>query len=510
MCLNCEDKKKKNRTRQEVWNDLEKFVEEKGGKLLSDISVYTNSVDTIVNVCCEHGHKWSSPVYRFVNQKKWCKDCHIAQKSSNLRNYEVWNKLEKIVEEKGGKLLTPKSTYENNKTVVKLRCKHGHKWSTAISVIVYQKCWCLECSKLQQEKRKTKQETWNDLEKIVEGKGGKLLSDISIYVSAAKTKVQVVCEHGHKWSSVIKSINKGKWCSDCKGGVAKPAETVKKIYDIIKLKGGEIVGKFEAEDYKNKYTDFKIKCSCGNEWLSNWGKLNRGSWCPVCAPKSGGAKKTNTHNSWGQLEEVVKLKNGTILDDKSIYKGASHTFPRIKCNVCGTVWKPVLKNITLINHWCPECSKGLGQRLVCSIISIANGVPFYSYKPEWNINPKTNRRMEIDIYHHLCNYGFEYDGRQHTKPIKYSSRQTDNEFLQKYNDMKNRDIQKDLNCKKNNYRLYRVDEPKHSARYYSFNEFLEYINSQLLPQGYDLEKFITPEKLIRMEKSHNDILNNKI
>jgi hypothetical protein len=47
---------------------------------------------------------------------------------------------------------------------------------------------------------------------------------------------------------------------------------------------------------------------------------------------------------------------------------------------------------------------------------------FISIRPEWLLNPKTNRRLEIDCYCRELNLAVEFQGEQHYKYIPYFHR----------------------------------------------------------------------------------------
>ena len=50
------------------------------------------------------------------------------------------------------------------------------------------------------------------IKKIIEKRGGKLLSEIYINNHA---KLDVICELGHLWHPTVKSLKRGSWCSTC-------------------------------------------------------------------------------------------------------------------------------------------------------------------------------------------------------------------------------------------------------------------------------------------------------
>lgn len=77
--------------------------------------------------------------------------------------------------------------------------------------------------------------------------------------------------------------------------------------------------------------------------------------------------------------------------------------------------------------------------------------PFYKQKPQWLINPNTNKRLELDGISLYYRVAFEYDGIQHHKYIPY--------FHKSYNTYKKQlfkdEIKNEL-CKKHNIFLIRI------------------------------------------------------
>ena len=57
---------------------------------------------------------------------------------------------------------------------------------------------------------------------------------------------------------------------------------------------------------------------------------------------------------------------------------------------------------------------------------------FFTVRPSWLKNPKTNKNLEIDIYNDKLGIGIEYQGYQHTKyPNKFHK--TKQEFINQVN-----------------------------------------------------------------------------
>jgi len=93
---------------------------------------------------CENGHEFQMT---WAMLKKHGKDsCPICRKEhqSNKRKEKLLNRLEKIVNEKMGRLLS--SEYIDAKTKVHICCKEGHDW-WAIPDSIRRGSWCPKCQK---------------------------------------------------------------------------------------------------------------------------------------------------------------------------------------------------------------------------------------------------------------------------------------------------------------------------------------------------------------------------
>ncbi|MBD3341726.1 MAG: hypothetical protein GF353_21655 [Candidatus Lokiarchaeota archaeon] len=109
----------------------------------------------------------------------------------------------------------------------------------------------------------------------IENKGGVLLTQ---YFNA-KTKVTILCERGHEWTTTPDSIYSGNWCSVCSGN--------KKDTSVIFRKIGERFGCTLISDYKNARTAIWYRCSKGHEFKKSpyWLKKDYEKieiLCPVC------------------------------------------------------------------------------------------------------------------------------------------------------------------------------------------------------------------------------------
>ena len=119
-------------------------------------------------------------------------------------------------------------------------------------------------------------ESYYRLKKIVEDKGGKLIS--KNYINNT-TNLTFKCDKGHKWDATPQAIKSNKWCHTCKGGIRYTIEIVRKI---AKKRGDKCL----SDDYKNQKSILKFKCKNGHISETQFRYYNRPShpsnWCREC------------------------------------------------------------------------------------------------------------------------------------------------------------------------------------------------------------------------------------
>jgi hypothetical protein len=72
-----------------------------------------------------------------------------------------------------------------------------------------------------------------------------------------------------------------------------------------------------------------------------------------------------------------------------------------------------------------KCSKG--EKECRRYLEEKYGDEFPNVRPDWLINPKTNRKLEIDCYNSKLKIGVEYNGEQHYVYPNFTN-QTEEEF----------------------------------------------------------------------------------
>ncbi len=282
----------------------------------------------------------------------------------------------------------------------------------------------------------------------------------------------------HKeWNATYKKVvNCGTWCIECRNentslllkGNTKQSLS---IFDKLELANNHAINKqgrcLTAEYFSDcKLSDNEIKTSlkkhddkylwkCANpehkEWTAKLDaviKLN--SWCPECG-KEQRAKSLINADGLNLAKQHAQSKGGDCLS-KEYVNSSKHLI--WKCdNQNHKEWTASYDQILRLKTWCPECGKRtIAENRVRLFFEIVFGKSFPSTRPEWNINPWTNKPLELDGYCKEFNIAFEYDGEHHYQINSLDKNSKKRDFI--YQQFK--DEQKKKNCLKNNVLLINI------------------------------------------------------
>ena len=203
---------------------------------------------------------------------------------------------------------------------------------------------------------------------------------------------------------------------------------------VNNFKNGNII--VLSKEYKNANTPLHLKCKiCSNEWKANYHnfKIN-GCRCPKCSY----VKQSHKHDD---VKKHYKNKKIILLSD---YVNA-HIKNKLQCMVCNFIWFSNYNKFKSRNHGCPNCKAVSGssksEEIVRKIFEKITGFSFPKVRNNLLINPKTNKRMELDGYNKELKLAFEYNGEQHYKPVKFFNKRP-SDILEKR--IKKDEIKKEL------------------------------------------------------------------
>ena len=175
----------------EQFYELKKVVKARGGRLLD--KQYLGST-VKVRVRCSKGHEFSS-LPGNLKSGKWCRSCAGTIPLTITE-------MQDVAKDREGKCLS--TTYVNNHTHLRWKCKLGHIWK-AKPANIKKGDWCPTCGG-------RRPLTMKDMHDAAKKRKGKCLS--THYIDN-RTRLKWQCKLGHVWAAVPMSIRRGSWCKRC-------------------------------------------------------------------------------------------------------------------------------------------------------------------------------------------------------------------------------------------------------------------------------------------------------
>ena len=90
-----------------------------------------SGVDDDIELTCSNGHKWITTYDRFVRVENLCLECNNILLSINQRLSFL--EVKKRIEVEGYMLLSKDTEYENNESLLNVKCPKGHRYKVTLS-----------------------------------------------------------------------------------------------------------------------------------------------------------------------------------------------------------------------------------------------------------------------------------------------------------------------------------------------------------------------------------------
>jgi hypothetical protein len=193
---------------EEAKEKFHNMVKSKGGTVIGE---YINT-RTKTKILCSQHHEWD-PKPNWIMNGRWCPTC------AGLNPDVAKEKFHRIIEEKGGKLLTP---YVNAKTKCLIQCKNLHQWEKKPRYINAGD-WCRECAYIDLNASHKHNE-------LLQQRGWELRGS---YVNC-RTLCQYICDKGHNFEDLPRYILSGAMCPKCGG--SKGEQLISKVLDDMGIK----------------------------------------------------------------------------------------------------------------------------------------------------------------------------------------------------------------------------------------------------------------------------------
>lgn len=269
--------------------------------------------------------------------------------------------------------------------------------------------------------------------------------NIDKITSGSSKKIWWICDKGHEWQASIKHRVNGSNCPYCSNHI------LLKGYNDLATTNSELAKEWNYE--KNKkltpndvkegaHTIVWWKCKKGHEYRAAINQRAYGSNCPYCSNRKLliGYNDLATVNP--ELAREWNYEKNGLLKPTDVMSGTKRVV-WWKCKK-GHEYKTQV-SVRNKGHDCPVCNDetqtSLPERIVYYYIKKYIPTAINNYVPD-NFNKKS-----LDIYIPNYSTAIEYDGSHFHQNLK-------------------KDLDKDILCKKNNIKLYRIREYKLSNKNY--------------------------------------------
>lgn len=240
-------------------------------------------------------------------------------------------------------------------------------------------------------------------------------------------------------------------------GVMPSRLTIEVAQEAARKKGGLCV----SDTYKSGVS-LRWECAAGHRWNAGINSVkNSNSWCPKCSGKRRDADDLKVAAASRGGEWLGVTYQGMQI--KTLWKCAN-----------GHEWKTTPAIILTAGAWCPQCSTGLGERLVRSAFEQICGVTFPKFRPAWLRNDD-GWMMEFDGFNESLGLAFEHQGRQHYE-LNYFTKSVSSLAKRIKDDSRKRRL-----AKLENVRLVEVPEVGAVLKLVDLEQFIRLAVSTLAP-----------------------------
>jgi hypothetical protein len=224
--------------------------------------------------------------------------------------------------------------------------------------------------------------------------------------------------------------------------------TIDDMHELAAERGGACL----SSAYKNNATKLTWRCSAGHVWKAIPSNIRKGHWCPYCA---GQGKPIIS-----ELRALAEARGGKCL---STHYTNSKSKMRWQCAE-DHIWEAPASGIRA-GQWCPECSRGVSERICRIFFEQLFGVPFPKARPRWLVSSR-NTLFELDGYSEELQLAFEHHGEQHFGYIGfYADKKTSRE-------LQRRDRLKKELCRKKGVVLIEVPQIGYRVKISALREFI--------------------------------------
>ena len=310
-------------------------------------------------------------------------------------------------------------------------------------------------------------------------------------------KICITCrDHGEFWQNAANHLT-GYGCPPC-GTLRRAQKTTKTseqfIEDARKVHGDKY--NYDKSIYKGCFEDICVTCLKHGDFLQAANTHLKGSGCNDCWLEDNIKAQIKNRKTTEKFIEEAKKTHG----DKYTYEDTNYTTALkkvcITCPTHGGFWQLPGNHL---KNGCAQCGeqRNISESNVRVVLEEVFGIKLPSSYPSWLINPKTDKKLQLDGYNEQHKIAFEFQGIQHYEPVKNWGGE------ERLLTMRYRDKIKNNLCLQNDVILVRIDGRKIPRKYRKSKDQLK---PYILEQLNGLYKHQKREILQRL-KEQNELKN---
>lgn len=440
-----------NKRQQKEYDKISKFLDQYGAKI-KDEYVHSELPLTIINKYgIEHTQRADSVKRISKKSKYWTFDGVMCDRERNELQI-----IKEIAKSKGGKLLS--TVYVDSDSNLEFIDKNGNYFKKpGKEVKNYNKWSPYENGRV----LNNPEYHLNELRKIIESKGGKLIS--TEYINNSN-KLEVEDKNKVRFFMSARDLKRNHWSPYEQNKVMNdPEYHLDILRKIAESKGGKLI----STEYLGAKVKLEFEDSAGRRFFmaATDVKQPKGSWSPY----ESGNVYNNPEYHFNEIKKIAESKGGKVISKKYISAKTKMEFEnifgrRFFCTA-NQIKKGIWSHFEIINiseERCRQCIEFIFEQ---------------EFPNVWGIikKPKTNRSMQFDGYNKKLNMAFEYQGEQH-----YSWEQcrgkTEEKKKQNFEKYFKNDLEKLNLCKEKNIYLIPV---KYFENCKEDKQYLEHVIKEL-------------------------------
>lgn len=296
------------------------------------------------------------------------------------------------------------------------------------------------------------------------------------------------CKESHApFLASFNSVLRGSWCKRCRQHKAalRRAIPISEWRRRAAVRGDFTVLKLKRAWGKHTILLVRCKNDASHTFEIEANSVRSGRGCKYCSKNV----RLTIHHAFSLARE----RGGKCLSDSY---STARTPLLWQCGFRHRLWKATYDHVRQ-GTWCPECSRGLGERICRAYFEQLFGVLFPPSYPVW-LRSDRGTQLELDGMNVSLKLAFEHHGEYHYSTRGYFSRSEQELATRQKVDQLKRTL-----CRKNGVRLVEIPEV---PKFQSISGLKETIEKECRKAGVKIPKTYNSTTVVLKEAFKPDFL----